>query len=170
MKWLSIIVISILGCVAYGIIHDQITVRICLEYFTVGHAPVFPTENPTLLALGWGVIATWWVGAILGIPLAIAARAGQRRKYSARDLVRPLAIALGCNGLFAVVAGLLGWIAASLGWVRLIGPSAAQLPIERHVPFLVALWIHSASYLGGAMFGMGLLAWVWQSRQRQPSY
>jgi len=170
MKWLSIVLLSILGCVAYGIIHDQITVRICLEYFTVGHPPIFSTENPTLLALAWGVIATWWVGTILGVPLAIAARAGRRRKYSARELVRPLAIALGCNGLLAVAAGMVGWIAASLGWVRLIGPSATRLPIERHVPFLVALWIHSANYLGGALFGLGLIVWVWRSRPRRSSH
>lgn len=164
MQWLSIVLLSILGCVTYGVIHDQITVHICLEYFTMGHPPVFPTENPTLLGLGWGIIATWWVGAILGVPLAIAARAGKRRRYSARELVRPLAIALGCNAMLATVAGIIGFIAASMGWVRLVGPSAAKLAIERHVPFLVDLWIHSASYLGGAVFGIGLIVWVWRSR------
>ncbi len=72
MKWLAIVLQCVAACVVYGVIHDQFTVRICLEYFTIGHPPVFPTVNPTLLALGWGVIASWWVGVLVGIPLASA--------------------------------------------------------------------------------------------------
>ncbi len=34
---------SVAAAIAYGIAHDQITVRICLEYFTIGHSKVFPT-------------------------------------------------------------------------------------------------------------------------------
>ena len=48
--------------------------------FTIGHPPVFATDDPTLLGLGWGVIASWWVGLLLGIPLALVARAGGRSK------------------------------------------------------------------------------------------
>ena len=59
MKSLLIIGTTILCCVIYGIIHDQITARLCVEYFTVFHPPVFATQNPTLLGLGWGIIATW---------------------------------------------------------------------------------------------------------------
>ena len=60
MKWLAIVLQCVAACVVYGVIHNQFTVRICLEYFTIGHPPVFPTKNPTLLALGWGVLASWW--------------------------------------------------------------------------------------------------------------
>jgi hypothetical protein len=84
MQWLAIVALSILACVAYGIMHDQVTARICVEYFTIGHPPVFGTESPTLLGIGWGIIATWWVGVILGVPLATAARIGGRPQRSAR--------------------------------------------------------------------------------------
>ena len=65
-------------------------VPLCVEYFTLGHPPVFPTMSPTLLGIGWGIIATWWVGLLLGIPLALAARAGGRPKREVRSLVRPV--------------------------------------------------------------------------------
>ena len=81
---IRIVLMSIAAAIAYGIAHDQVTVRICLEYFTIGHEPVFPTRNPTLLAIGWGIIATWWVGVLLGVPLAIVARAGSPRGVVAR--------------------------------------------------------------------------------------
>jgi len=35
----------ILAAVFYGILHDQITARICVEYFTIGHPIVFGTET-----------------------------------------------------------------------------------------------------------------------------
>jgi len=48
--------------VAYGLVHDQVTVRVSLEYFTIGHPQLITTSSPTLLALFWGAAATWWVG------------------------------------------------------------------------------------------------------------
>jgi hypothetical protein len=73
---LKIILLCVAAAIAYGVAHDQITARVCLEYFTVFHPPVFATQSPTALAFGWGVIATWWVGLFLGLLLALAARAG----------------------------------------------------------------------------------------------
>lgn len=73
MQFLLIVILCIGSAVCYGIAHDQITARVCVEYFTIGHPPVFDTNSPTLPGLGWGVLATWWVGAISGIPLAVAA-------------------------------------------------------------------------------------------------
>ena len=46
MQWLAIVLLSVLTCVTYGIVHDQITARICVEYFTIGHPPVFDTDDP----------------------------------------------------------------------------------------------------------------------------
>lgn len=54
---LLIVLLCIGSAIGYGIAHDQITARVCVEYFTIGHPRVFDTESPTLLALGWGVIA-----------------------------------------------------------------------------------------------------------------
>ena len=86
MQAIAIVALCIGSAVAYGILHDQVTARVCVEYFTIGHPPVFSAVSPTMLGIGWGIIATWWVGLLLGIPLAVAARAGRRTKRSARGL------------------------------------------------------------------------------------
>src|SRR4051794_2635354 len=91
MHALAIVALCIGASVAYGILHDQVTARVCVEYFTVGHIRILDTESPAILGLVWGVIATWWVGLMLGVPLAIAARAGRRPKRDVRSLVRPIA-------------------------------------------------------------------------------
>jgi hypothetical protein len=156
MRFTAIVLLCVVAAVAYGVIHDQVTARICVEYFTIGHPPVFGTDDPTLLGLGWGVIATWWVGVMLGVPLAFAARAGSWPKVSAAELVRPIAVMLAVVGALAVLSGTMGHVAASRGWVQLVEPFASRVPAERHVAFITDLWAHLASYAGGFVGGIVL--------------
>lgn len=167
MKWIAIVLMCVVTCVVYGIVHNQITVRICIEYFTIGHPLVFPTNDPTLLGLGWGIFATWWVGVLLGVALAAACRIGRWPKRDPASLWRPLIRLFAISFLIAVIAGLIGWIAASNGWVFLIGPIADRVPENRHVPFLIDLWAHSASYLVGFVGGIVLIVMVLLGRQRE---
>jgi hypothetical protein len=76
-----------------------------------------------------------------------------------------MAILLVCSAAFALLAGLVGYVAASMGWVWLVGPIAEKVPPEKHTAFLVDLWAHSASYIGGFVGGIILMAWVWRSRR-----
>lgn len=167
MQAILIVVLSVFACIIYGVIHDQITARICVEYFTVGHAPVFQTEEPTMLGLGWGVRATWWFGLILGIPLATAARIGGPPKRSAVSLIRPVSVLMGCTAVVAAIGGCLAFVAAGSGWISVSPEFAAELAPERHTVFLVDLWIHNSSYAGGFIGGTLLLGWVWWTRIRQ---
>ena len=108
MQSLGIVLMCILAALIYGIVHDQITARVCIEYFTVGHPPVFGTDDPTLLGIGWGIIATWWVGLLLGLPLALVARAGSRPKRSLESLARPILCLMAVMAACALGAGILG--------------------------------------------------------------
>jgi hypothetical protein len=166
VRFAAIIVLCIVAAVIYGVVHDQITARICVEYFTIGHPPVFRTDDPTLLGLGWGVIATWWVGLILGVPLAVCSRVGSWPKFTAARLARPLAIMLVVVGALAVVAGVVGHAAAARGSVWLVEPLASRVPADRHVAFLTDLWAHSASYIGGFLGGIVLCVYVLVRRAR----
>ena len=164
MESLKIIALSIAAAVVYGVLHDQVTARICVEYFTIGHAPIFGTDNPTLLGIGWGILATWWVGLFLGVPLAVVARAGKRPPRSAASLVRPIAALMLVSALGAALAGLVGWQLASRGIVHLLGPLAENVPAEKHVAFLIDGFAHTASYGFGFLGGLVVMALVWRSR------
>jgi hypothetical protein len=166
VRFAAIIVLCIVAAIIYGVIHDQITARICVEYFTIGHPPVFGTDDPTLLALGWGVIATWWVGLILGLLLALSSRLGSWPRFSAAQLVRPLAIMLAVVGVLALVAGTVGHVAATRGGVWLVEPMASRVPADRHVAFLTDLWAHLASYIAGFLGGIVLCVYVLVRRAR----
>lgn len=113
MHALRIIGFCILGAITYGILHDQVTVRISPEYFTIGHPPIFNAESATLLALKWGVAATWWVGLILGVVLSVSARCGNLPPVHSAQLMRPimqlLFLMFGaalCMGAFGYLLGL----------------------------------------------------------------
>ncbi|MEM7013599.1 MAG: hypothetical protein AAF585_19175 [Verrucomicrobiota bacterium] len=51
MEFIKIILLSIVAAVVYGILHDQVTARICVEYFTIGHAQLIDSDSPTVLGL-----------------------------------------------------------------------------------------------------------------------
>ena len=147
----KIVGLTIVASVAYGIVHDLITVRICLEYFTVSHPDIFHTTNPTLLALGWGVVATWWMGAIFGSLIAAAARCTPAPKLTWRDALRPICLLLTTMAMCAFLAGLVGSRLTS--YTPVLGP-----PGPEDIPagtFYSVLFAHNASYDVG---GLGAIA------------
>ena len=154
MQALRIVALCVVAAVIYGVVHDLVTVRVCLEYFTIGHPPVFATDSPTLLAIGWGIIATWWAGLILGALLALVARVGSWPKRTAREIVRPVGILLIVMAVAAAVAGACGYYLAEREMVWLVGDLAEKVARERHALFLADGFAHGASYVVG--FGGGV--------------
>ncbi|MDZ4773174.1 MAG: hypothetical protein SGI72_08590 [Planctomycetota bacterium] len=166
MKSIAIVVMCILAAIAYGIVHDSITARICVEYFTIGHSRVIASTDPTPLAVTWAVLATWWIGALLGSIWAFSARFGTRPKFGAKRLVRPLFLVILVTAAGACFGGGVGHELAVNHIVVLQGELARVVPEERHVAFLTCLWAHSASYLAAAISGLVVAVWTWRARGR----
>lgn len=162
METLKIIFLSIAAGILYGIVHDQITARVCIEYFTIFHPRVIASESPVLIALTWGVIATWWDGAFLGTWLAIAARAGRKPVLSARELVLPICGLLGAMAVSALLAGCAGYVLAQKGFIS--GPSWMLLPRPRSSAFMADWWAHTASYASAFVGGVVLCILTYRRR------
>ena len=156
-----------MAAVLYGIVHDVFTAHVCVEYFSIFHPPVFRTTSPTLLALGWGVIATWWMGAFLGVLLAFAARAGSRKKVEARELLLPIVKLLLTMGFLATVAGVAGFVLSSQGAITPPEWVASVLPPTRHARFMADWWAHNASYFVGFFGGITLCVITMRRRWSQ---
>ncbi|MCA9241002.1 MAG: hypothetical protein KDA37_12415 [Planctomycetales bacterium] len=73
---------------------------------------------------------------------------------------------MACSALTAVLAGIVGYVAAVRGWVWLVPQLAERVPKEKHVAFLIDLWAHSASYFAGFVGGVVLIVLVILARQR----
>lgn len=86
----QIVSLGVLTAVTYGILNDQIACRQCIEYFTVGHTSfhkrLLATNDPTANGVVWGIYATWILGAVAGVGLAITARATKLVAISALQL------------------------------------------------------------------------------------
>ena len=161
MQSLKVIFLCVAAAIGYGICHDQVTARVCVEYFTVGHRRIFPTESPTLLALGFGIVATWWVGAILGVAAASACRAGSWPKLEVGHLIRPLACLLTVMAAASILALVTGyWLGQSGGFV-LPEPLGSRVAEDRHHLFFADSLAHLAAYgvgvIGGTMICAGVL-------------
>jgi hypothetical protein len=131
---------------------------VCLEYFTIFHPPIFNhTHSPTLLAFGWGVIATWWAGLFIGIALAVAARVGNLPSLSAKDLLPWVRILLLAMAVCAALAGAAGFFWAT----RAIQTGEPVLAPN----FYADLWAHTASYASGFVGGLIVCALTYRRRR-----
>lgn len=162
----QMIMLGIGAAVVYGILQDQVTAHVCVEYFTIGHIDYLNLKDPTLIAFEWGVAATWWVGLLLGILLAISAHAGRRKpKLTTKVLLRPIFILMVGTGAMALVAGMTGYFAARSGAAHLLEPLATLVPMEKQVAFLADMWAHTASYVAGCIGAIVLCLWAWRKRR-----
>jgi hypothetical protein len=162
----KIILLCVSAAVVYGIAQDQVTARVCVEYFTIGHPPVFDTDSPTLLAFGWGVLATWWVGLPLGIAGAVVSHVGSWPKFSARQLMPPILCLMAAMGPASLLAGVIGYFVARSGAVWLLEPLASRVPASKHDLFLADLWAHVTAYGAGFVGGIVVCGYILFRRSR----
>lgn len=169
---LAIVLLCVGAAAAYGLIHNQITARVCIEYFTIGHPRMFKSDSPTLHALFWGVAATWWAGLLSGLLIATAARAGSWPRLTVRN-VWPLVLAL------VVVMALAAWTAGTFGrsFAKTYPPEqplkawGGEVPANRYADFMACAYAHGASYqvgfVGSAVVAGVVVArrWKWAKRR-----
>lgn len=87
---LKIFLAIFVGTTLYGILHDQVKARMCVEYFTLAHPALVDSSAPAIVGLAWGIVATWRFGAVLGLAAAGLARFGPWPKWTRAKLVGPL--------------------------------------------------------------------------------
>lgn len=156
----KIILSAMLIAVVYGILHDQITARIYLEYFTVWHRHIIDSTDPTVVAFVWGIVATWWVGLGAGMVIAIASNIGGEPRFTVCDLIKPAIVLVIFISISAFIAGIIGYFAsdfvAYLRWDRL---STGE--DRRHI---VVWFAHMASYNIGTLGVIFLFLYIIRKR------
>jgi hypothetical protein len=165
MEALKIAALCIIAAIVYGIVHDQITARICVEYFTIFHPPVFNTQSPTLLGIGWGVVATWWVGTFFAVPLIFAARAGKHPPLDASEVLPSIVRLLAAMAAIAALSGITGYVLARQGVLSTNWLSFTDSPAKRY-KFIADLWAHTASYATAFVGGIVVCVMTYRKRLR----
>ena len=165
----KVILLSVAAATAYGVVHDEITARLCVEYFSLAHPPLFPFSSPTMLGLCWGVAASFGVGLVLGYLLAQASQSEGLLgvPICARpSAVRPSGFNWPCCGGYRIyrvqARAVLRDLAARVAAVRL----GRVLPRSQQDRFLAVWFAHAASYFFGLVGGSILIFRIWNRRGR----
>lgn len=86
-----------------GIGVDLVTAHVAVEYFTVHHPHVVDSNAPLVMALVWGIGASWWCGLILA-PLLWWANVRRHDPLPPRRLLVMVAKAMGLVWLIMMLA------------------------------------------------------------------
>jgi len=159
--------LGLIAIVGYGVLQDQISVRLCPEYFTVFHPPIAGVSDPTLLGVAWGFLGSWWGGICLGYSAGLTATLGKRPKLSPRELVVPLVILLLVLAAVVSIAGLSVWRHAEMFEVKLDQGFNAMLPLERHRGLLIVACYHMVAYAVAILGGLVLCVWIHLERVKR---
>lgn len=149
MTSVKIILSTLFAAICFGIIHDMITAHLCVEYFTIGHPKIIESESPVLLALLWGVIATWWVALPMGILIAGFSQFGKNPNLEFQDIMSLILKLLLIMFGIALIAGIIGYVLTDLKIIYLTPRFAELIDSSKHSKFLAAGWAHTSSYLSG---------------------
>ena len=153
LTFLKMLGLACLMAAAYGALHNQVSFTIGPDYFhhlkfaQFGISPGVPDRLGAALV---GAFASWWMGLVIGLPLATAAMF-----IRAPDRARMRAFGIAALVVLAVTLGL-GLASLALP----LPPEAAEmLPVPEAAPdpdgFRRAAMLHGVSYLAGII---GLLA------------
>lgn len=145
MQALRFIASAVVLTCLFGIALDLVTAHVWVDYFAVHHPKVVESKSPIVMAIIWGVGASWWFGAIAA---AILWWFNRRRPHPVPTgmLIRWTAQALAV--LWLTMMAILGSIYALIG----------LLPVEKRRPTFdidrramsVAL-THQTEYVLGAI-------------------
>ena len=160
---LEILIASFVVVILFGIIHNQITIRLSPEFFTM----VLPAhswangDNLTWLAIAWGITSTWWVGLIGGFVLTFFARIEDEPRIILSDLVRPALIAIIVAILIEIMFGY--WWSS---FFRIYNDFDSGLSEATYEGLYLVSGLHGMSYLAGGVAFAGLAIWIIIARFR----
>ncbi|MCB1338546.1 MAG: hypothetical protein KDK10_14160 [Maritimibacter sp.] len=151
----------------YGAAHNQVSYTLGPSYFTAFKFAQFQIGADVPPRLGAALVgwrASWWMGALTGVPLFALALAARSRAAYARLCRMALATVLGTALLLGAVAVLLG--------VTVLGEEHLALLLGGRNPpdpmgFARAGLLHDTSYLGGlagfALAALRIAVRLWRS-------
>lgn len=138
--------------VVFGVLHDLFSAAVCTEYFTEAHPKLIESKSWLAMAFLWGFLATFWVGAIGGVWLAVCTQVGSAPPIEFFRIIRAAAIGAGVVLLLAPVT-----------WYSLYAFDGGVYVPELERRLGASLAMHNQSYLLAAVVFLGIgLAFVFK--------
>ncbi len=160
----KIILLCTLATVAYGVVHDQVTAHVCVEYFTKAHPPLFHTTSPALLGLCWGIAASIGPGIIVGALLALVSQSAGLPPTPIQPLLKTVCVLLTLMAISATLAGIAGYELSRRSIITLPLSLKDSVPESQHDRFMAVWFAHAASYLVGLAGSSLVILRLWLRR------
>lgn len=145
----------------FGIAHDLVTAHVAVEYFTEHHVEVAASKSPALMALIWGVRATFVVGMLGAVMILGANGLGSWPQLDFARLRR------------ALVRLMLVLYVLAMGVLFSFLQFAPRPPLEEQGPgyeadrrLVAVAFTHEFSYTGAAIGFVGFATWIVYKRNR----
>jgi hypothetical protein len=146
---------------AYGILQDQVSARLCPEYFTAFHPPIPGLTDPTLMGITWGCLGSWWGGALVGYIAGTIATSGTKHPpLPVRSLVLPMLVTALAVAVVPTLAGVSVWRHVELFDVKFDTWVSHVVPPERQRNAFVVASYHLVAYGASVMSGVVMCVWV----------
>lgn len=152
--FLPLMLMSCLVAAVFGAAHNQVSYTLGAEYFTrfkfrqFGLGP--PETPPRLAAAQIGVLASWWMGLVIGLPVLLLALIDNAARFVGHWR-RAIAVTIGLS----VLCALAGAVAAPSVVTPELAARIVPAGVQDQTGFLRAAGMHEGSYLGGVL---GLVA------------
>jgi hypothetical protein len=156
--------------VGYAVIQDQVSARLCPEYFTLFHPPIPGLTDPTLLGIGWGFLGAWWGGVFFGLAMGLVATVGPQPPLPLRAVVRPLWVLVVVVAAVTALTGLTVSHHARLLGVSLDAGMSGLVPPENRLALLTVACYHLSAYVTATVGGVIVCVWVRAERRRRTNY
>jgi len=157
-RFVTIVVGSVgLACVL-GICLDLVTANVAVEYFSVHHPRIVETESPWVLAIVWGIGASWWFGAISGVIVATV-------NHRCQEPLEPTPIlkwvAVACFAIWLIMIAILLTVFAIASMV----PEESRRPTFDYDRRLIAVAMaHQCEYILGTLALLIIALKTWRSK------
>jgi len=137
-----------------GIAIDVITANVAVEYFTVHHPHVVDSDSPWVMAVVWGVGASWWFGLIAAVLIwwMNTRRATPLPRKRVFHMVVPSMILI-----WVIMMGILGGVYALAGQI----PAEERRPtFESDRRLMAVAMSHASEYILGGIVTVVLMVRV----------
>jgi len=163
-KRATLLFIMVLSCAiagTYGIINDYFLYKFCPEFFTgfkfieygVATDTASGTESYLINIIKVGLMASWWMGLIIGTILGVVSLPIPVQKTMFSTLFMAMGITIVIT-FFASMAGLAyGWLSFSEADIKTSVLFNGQKDLVMPMRFLMCFNMHNFSYVG-AVIGM----------------
>ncbi len=151
----------------YGMLMDQVSVRLCPEYFTVLHNPIPGLTDPTLLGMAWGFLGAAGGGVAMGYAAGLTATVGRKPPLATRELIRPMLLLVAGTATMTALTGAIVAIHAATFEIHLDPLFQKRIPVERHRALFTVACYHAAAYASAILGSVVLLVWIRRERTRR---